>query len=77
MLVALGVGIVHFLRVLRELNSLEELGVSVKDLLFLAENIHIFEHSFTITSKPASFSEVIQKSDALSKVRAQTLLNQD
>lgn len=63
--------------ILRETNSLKERGLGVKDLPFLAKRIHIVEHGFTVTGKPAPFSKVAHQSDAIAKVLTQTLFNQD
>jgi hypothetical protein len=65
------------LRMLRETNGMKEAGLGVVDLPLLAKSIRIVKDDFTITRNHVAHSEIAHEADAVNKVFAPTLLDQD
>jgi hypothetical protein len=61
----------------RETSRLEERGIGVMDLPFLAKSIHLGHDSFTITRQLYAIREIAHKARTVTKVLAHPLHNQD
>jgi hypothetical protein len=65
------------LRILRETNSPKELGLSAANLPLPAKRIRIVKDCFTITCKHLSHFEITHEANAVSKMRALALSDQN
>jgi hypothetical protein len=67
----------HLLWMLRETNRMEEAGLNVEDLPLMAESIPVVNDSLSVAGNHAALSEVAHEADAITKVLALALLNQN
>jgi hypothetical protein len=67
----------YLLGMLRETSGMEEAGLSIENLPFLTESIHIVNDRFTVTRNHVAHSEIAHEASAIAKVLALALLNQD